>query len=78
MDYMDVRLGDFLNNIVMMSDVEVYNTSDDTLLFRTRISGMPDYSIEDSSLPENADLNNYGIEYVSSTDRGLEIGVVEV
>ena len=79
MDYIDLRLGDFLDNFVQMSDVVVYDTTyNDTLLFRTRIGGLPNYEIEDSSIPDGMSLNDYGVIYVSSTSTGLEIGVVEV
>ena len=80
MDYIDLRLGDFLNNFVQMTEVYVYETSyDETLLFHTRIGGLSHtFSMEDSVLEEGVDLNNYGIVYVSSTDGGIEIGVVEI
>lgn len=79
MDYVDLLLGDFLDRVVQMSDVVVYDTTyNDTLLFRTRIGGLPNYEIKDSSIPDGMSLNDYGIIYVSSTSQGLEIGVVEV
>ena len=78
MDYIDLRLGDFLTNFVMMSDVEVYDTYDNSLLFHTRIGGTHTFTVEDSILVENADLNSYGIEYVSSMNGKLEIYVTEL
>lgn len=78
MDYIDLRLGDFLNNIVMMSDVEVYDTLDNSLLFTARIGGLHNFDIRDSILVDNADLNAYGIEYVSTANGVLEIYVTEI
>lgn len=79
MDYIDLRLGDFLNNIVMMSTVIVYdNTYNELFLFQAKVDSSHNIHMEDSSLSEGEDLNNYGVVYVSSTARGLEIGVVEV
>jgi len=78
MNYIDLKLGDFLKNIIIMSNVVVYDTYDDALLFHARIGGngfTPD-SIEDTIL-EDDDLNSYIISYISSTDDGIEIGVVE-
>lgn len=78
MDYIDLRLGDFLTNFVMMSDVEVYDTYDDSLLFRTRIGGTHTFDMVDSAIPEDVDLNNFGIEYMSSMNGKLEIYVTEL
>lgn len=79
MDYIDLRLGDFLENFVQMSDVIVYDTTyTDMFLFQARVGAQHTIDIGDSALPNGAILNDYGIVYVSSTDRGLEIGVVEI
>jgi len=78
MDYIDLRLGDFLNNLVMMSDVEVYDTLDNSLLFTTRIGGLHTFDIRDSILADDADLNAYGIEYISTMNGVLEIYVTEI
>ena len=77
MNYIDLRLGDFLTNIVMMSNVTVYDTYDDTLLFHARVNGLNTVDIKDGILDENADLNKYVINYVTSTDDGIEIGVID-
>lgn len=79
MNYIDLKLGDFLKNIVIMSNVVVYDTYDDTLLFHARIggSGLKPDSIKDTILEDDVDLNKYIISYVTSTDDGIEIGVVE-
>lgn len=79
MEYIDLRLGDFLTNLVIMSNVVVYDTYDDTALFHARIggSGLKPSDITDTILEDNVDLNKYIINYVTSTDDGIEIGVVE-
>lgn len=73
MDYIDLRLGDFLTRIVQMADVEVYDTYDDTLLFRTRIGNLSSFDID-----EAINLNDYGVSYVSVRQNCLEIGVIEI
>ena len=79
MEYIDLRLGDFLTNLVIMSNVVVYDTYDDTALFHARIggSGLKPGDITDTVLEDNADFNKYIINYVTSTDDGIEIGVIE-
>jgi hypothetical protein len=79
MNYIDLRLGDFLTNIVLMSNIVVYDTYDDTALFHARVggSGLKPSDITDTILEDNVDLNKYIINYVTSTDDGIEIGVIE-
>ena len=74
MGYIDLRLGDFIENFIMMTTVIVYDTYNDTKIHEQRISGL---NTVVTILDNGLDANNYIINYVTSTDSGIEIGVSE-
>ena len=66
---LDLRLGEFIEQLLMMTEVWVYDTYDESLVYHDRIGGIPKNVVLENG--ESAD--DYHINHMSADGDGLKI-----
>ena len=75
MEYINLTLGDFLRNLVMMSNIEVIEEETGEILYTDRLG---QFGLNGVTLSNGLSGEDYGVMYVYAKNDVLVIAVMEI